>query len=171
MVSVNACPGLEEKASKATSNSDDQQVMHVAIFLYDGVEILDFSGPAEVFAVSGYRDKDGKYIRAFKVYTVAHTKETLTSQGFLKVIPDYAIANAPIPDIVVLPGGATGKSRKTPEVIEWIKAVAPKTKSNDVCLYWSLPFGGCRTSGQQVGHHLVRSCGATEQGLSKNRGA
>ena len=128
MLAVNACPGLEEKASRINNNIDDQPVMKVAIFLYDGVEILDFSGPAEVFAVSSYRDKDGKYIKAFKVYTVAHTKETITSQGFLKVIPDYSIADAPIPDIIVLPGGATGKSRKTPEVINWIKAMSENTK-------------------------------------------
>ena len=100
----------------------NKKTMKVAIFLYDGVEILDFSGPAEVFAVSGYQS-DGKYRRAFEVYTVAVTKEAVTSQGFLKILPDYSLDNAPMPDILVLPGGSTGKSRKNNKLLEWIKEV------------------------------------------------
>lgn len=124
---INMLPTAGNKSDKENLERTPQRPLNVAIFLYDGVEILDFSGPAEVFAVSGFRDEDGKYQNAFKVYTVAHTKETITSQGFLKVIPDYSVADAPVPDIIVLPGGSTGKSRKTPEVMQWIKTNAPKT--------------------------------------------
>ncbi|NAS10697.1 DJ-1/PfpI family protein [Poritiphilus flavus] len=103
---------------------EEKEKQKVAIFLYDGVEILDFSGPAEVFAVSGYRDIHGNYQRAFEVFTVAVGKDPIISQGFLKVMPDYTIEDAPSADIIVLPGGATGKSRKTPEVIRWIRESA-----------------------------------------------
>lgn len=105
--------------------------MNVAIFIYEGVEILDFSGPAEVFAVSGKKDKNEKWQSAFNVYTVAVSKDQIKSQGFIKVIPNYSISDCPDPDIIVLPGGSTGTSRKDPIVIDWIKKSA---KQSDIIL-------------------------------------
>ena len=102
--------------------------MNVAIFIYDGVELLDFGGPGEVFAASSIKNKNDKWQSAFNVYTVAASKDQLTSQGFLKIIPDHSIADCPSPDIIVLPGGSTGKSRKNPLVINWIAENAKQNK-------------------------------------------
>ena len=73
---------------------------NVAIFVHEGVELLDFAGPAEVFAAAGRG-------RAFNVYTVAVSEGDIVSQGFLTVKPAYTLANCPQPDIIVLPGGDT----------------------------------------------------------------
>lgn len=83
----------------------------VAIFLYDGVELLDFSGPGEVFGAT-----DG-----FDVYTVSTNGEEIISQGFVKVKPEYSIETAPEPDIVVFPGGGTSSVADDPELLGWIK--------------------------------------------------
>ncbi len=83
---------------------------NVAIFLYDGVELLDFAGPGEVFSASG-----------FTTYTVSVDGGQLTSQGFVKIKPDYSIENCPAPDIIVIPGGNSGPSSKDSAVIDWIK--------------------------------------------------
>ncbi len=96
------------------------KVRNVAVFVYEGVEILDFGGPSEVFAASGITDKDGKWQNAFNVYIVAESKKTIKSQGFIQVTPQYSILDCPKPDIIVLPGGNTGPSRKNPKVEEWI---------------------------------------------------
>ncbi|WP_422081012.1 DJ-1/PfpI family protein [Ulvibacterium sp.] len=101
---------------------------NVAIFLYEGVEVLDFSGPAEVFAASSVKTKEGQWTSPFNVYTVAHGSGLITSQGFLKIMPNYTIENCPTPDIIVLPGGATSKSRKNPEVIDWIRNSSERTE-------------------------------------------
>ena len=42
---------------------------------------------------------------AFRVYTVATSRAPLTSQGFVKVIPEFSFADAPRPDVFVIPGG------------------------------------------------------------------
>ncbi len=102
--------------------------MNVAVFIYDGVEVLDFSGPAEVFAVSRGTDEEGTLRSKFNVYTVATSKDPIVSQGFLDIVPDYSIATCPRPDIIVLPGGDTGASRKDDNVIQWIKANADETQ-------------------------------------------
>lgn len=89
---------------------------NVAIFIHDGVELLDFAGPGEVFSSSG-----------FNVYTVAATEQPIISQGFVKITPQYSIANCPKPDIIVLPGGATDVPMRNEDVLRWLKKAIPET--------------------------------------------
>ncbi len=84
---------------------------NVAIFIHNGVEVLDFAGPSEVFAAT----------EGFNVYTVSLTKEPIISQGFIKVVPTYSLADCPKPDILVLPGGQTGPMIENTLLINWIK--------------------------------------------------
>lgn len=90
----------------------------ICFYLYDGVEILDFAGPMEVFSYAG-----------FKVFTVSKTKEPLMSQGILKIIPEYSIADAPPADIFAVFGGDDEVAADDPEVISWIKSRDQATKS------------------------------------------
>lgn len=92
--------------------AQEKQQYNVAIFLYQNVELLDFAGPTEVFAATA----------GFKVYTVSVDGKEILSQGLLTVKPQYSISNAPIPDIVVLPGGNSGPSSKDRKVIEWVQS-------------------------------------------------
>ncbi len=84
---------------------------NVAIFIHNGVEVLDFAGPSEVFASTA----------GFNVYTVSLTKDPIISQGFIKVVPTYSLADCPKPDILVLPGGQTGPMIENTALIDWIK--------------------------------------------------
>lgn len=97
--------------------SDDKKIT-VCFYLYDGVEVLDFAGPMEVFSYAG-----------FKVITVAKTKSPLLSQGILKIIPDYSIKDAPQADIFAVFGGSDEVAADDPEVISWIKSRDKTTKS------------------------------------------
>jgi transcriptional regulator GlxA family with amidase domain len=106
---------------------------NVAIVLYEGVEVLDFAGPAEVFAAAGNFGAVGDH-PAFRVYTVATSKAPLTSQGFLKVIPDFTIKDAPPPDIIVVPGGNSGTLTNDAHFMAWAtKAFAGAEVSMSVC--------------------------------------
>jgi transcriptional regulator GlxA family with amidase domain len=95
---------------------------NVAIVLYDGVELLDFAGPAEVFAAAGgigaVGAPDGA--PAFNVFTVGKTREPITSQGFLEVVPDHSIADAPPTDIILLPGGGSDVVTTDPAMMRWV---------------------------------------------------
>lgn len=95
-----------------------QRQRNVAIFVHDGVELLDFGGPGEVFASTP----------GFNVYTVAPSEEALLSQRFLKVLPAYTIFNCPQPDIIVLPGGATNIPASNENVINWVRESAAHTE-------------------------------------------
>jgi transcriptional regulator GlxA family with amidase domain len=105
-------------ASAVTSVEPMSGKKNVAIFIHEGVELLDFSGPGEVFAAA----------RSFNVYTVALTEDAILSQGFVTVKPQYTILNCPTPDIVVLPGGNTRIPLGEPKVIEWIKRASARAE-------------------------------------------
>jgi transcriptional regulator GlxA family with amidase domain len=108
------CPHCGMKLIEQTPEERKQTMkakkLTVAFYLQDGVEVLDFAGPMEVFSYA-----------QFKVFTVSKTKEPITSQGILKIIPDYSIDDAPKADIIAFFGGNAGNAYNDPKVIEWLK--------------------------------------------------
>ncbi len=98
---------------------------NVAILLFDDIEVLDFAGPFEVFAVtdelSGYQ--------LFNVHTVAPSPGTLRARNGLKVLPDHTLESAPSPDLLIVPGGNGSKALlNQPAVLDWISRKATKAE-------------------------------------------
>jgi transcriptional regulator GlxA family with amidase domain/DNA-directed RNA polymerase subunit RPC12/RpoP len=85
--------------------------MTICFYLQDGVEVLDFAGPMEVFTYAGFR-----------VFTVSRKKEPILAQGILKILPDYSIGDAPPADILAFFGGNSGVASQDPAVISWIQS-------------------------------------------------
>jgi transcriptional regulator GlxA family with amidase domain len=104
----------------AVTASAESKVRNVAIFLYNNAEVLDWTGPAEVLAAAGHiaGTHDAP---ALKVFTVAVTKDPLLTQGFIKVTPEYSIADSPKIDVLVIPGGNTGPTQQNAEAMEWLR--------------------------------------------------
>lgn len=92
----------------------------LAILLFDEVEVLDFAGPFEVFAVTD--ELSGHQL--FRVVTVAHEKRPIRARNGLSVNPDHSFADCPRPDILIVPGGiGTRPLLNNPAVLNWIKTV------------------------------------------------
>lgn len=98
---------------------ENSNVKTVAILLFEGVELLDFAGPAEVFIVADH----GK---AFRVVTVARSTKPLKTMGGVTVTPDYDYTTAPAADIVVVPGG--NMRSVGPDGKEWIKKASSQAE-------------------------------------------
>lgn len=88
--------------------------MNVLIYLQEGVEILDFAGPVEVFSYAG-----------FEVHTVTADGGAILSQGIVKVLPEYSIETAPQADIICFFGGNGIASSKNKAVTDWLRRQAP----------------------------------------------
>jgi transcriptional regulator GlxA family with amidase domain len=101
---------------------------NVAVVIYEGVELLDFAGPAEVFAAASGFGSNGSD-RAFHVYTIAAKKAPIVSQGFVDVTPDYSIEDAPKPDILVIPGGSSSNVIRDAAMMEWIRNVSAQAEN------------------------------------------
>jgi putative intracellular protease/amidase len=74
---------------------------NVAILIFDEVEVLDFCGPFEVFAVAGRGDD----FNPFTVYTVAEKSQPIMARNGLSVNPAYTILDCPQPAVLVVPAG------------------------------------------------------------------
>jgi transcriptional regulator GlxA family with amidase domain len=93
--------------------------LSVHLLLWDGVELLDFAGPGQVFAVAGRGT-------AFQVRTVAARPGPVRSQGFLQVVPDLVLDQAPPADILVIPGGETDRAVADPAFMAGFHRAAPE---------------------------------------------
>lgn len=106
----------------------------VAIFIFDDVEVLDFSGPFEIFGVAGKQNGQKGY---FNVFTVAE-KNTISARNNLVITPTYTFENCPIPDILLIPGGGGFRPDGTPfgsrkemnnqRLLDWVKAMNEKVE-------------------------------------------
>lgn len=95
----------------------------VAVAISEGVQVIDFSGPWEVFQdvvlKSGKSDNGAEDRNPFDLCTVAETKDAVTGSGGLKILPDYTFATAPAPKVVVVPAQSG-----SPGLHAWLKKVA-----------------------------------------------
>lgn len=101
-------PGVCTHCNMPLVKKDDSKT--IAFYLQNGVEVLDFAGPMEVFAYAGY-----------KVFTVSADQKPIKSQGILQIVPDYSIENAPKADILAFFGGNSSAASKNKKVIDWVQ--------------------------------------------------
>ena len=99
--------------------------LKVAILIFNGVQIIDYTGPYEVFGQA-----------RFDVFTVAETSAPIRTAMRMTVTPSYTFENCPKPDILVIPGGggfqpgdgAVGDQMINPVLIKWIQVNASSAK-------------------------------------------
>lgn len=92
---------------------------NVAILIFDDVEVLDFTGPFEVFNVAGELIQPAP----FHTYTVAGKPGPITARGKLSINPHYTIENCPAPHILLIPGGVGTRPLLNDAVLlDWIQS-------------------------------------------------
>lgn len=91
--------------------------MNIGILLFNQVEVLDFTGPFEVFSLA---KKDGK--DAFNVFTIGEDESTISAHNNLLIQPNYTINNHPPLDILIIPGGygAEHIELKNATILKWV---------------------------------------------------
>ena len=102
----------------------EQGQIPIAFLISDGAVVIDFCGPWEVF-----RDVNipGRQDHPFRLYTVAETTAPIRAGGGMKIVPDYTLANAPAPKVIVIPA----QSEPSAAMLEWIRK---STKNTDVTM-------------------------------------
>jgi len=99
--------------------------MNTAVLLFDGVQIIDYTGPWEAFGRRG------------NVYGVSEHGQPITTSMGMQVVPNHSFADAPPADVLVVPGGGNsgepgstpygvGAQLAIPAVIDWIRATAER---------------------------------------------
>lgn len=98
--------------------------MNIGIYIYDQAEVLDFSGPFEVFSTASRISDDPK---PFDAFLVSETGKTVHARAGYKVIPDYGFHNHPDIDVLIVVGGDHSDEMHKPQVLDWITQQAAKT--------------------------------------------
>jgi transcriptional regulator GlxA family with amidase domain len=95
--------------------------VRVAFLLGDSANVIDTSGPWEVFQDVMLVDGNDMH-HPFEMFTVAPTDDILTMTGGLKVKPHYSIRNAPQPNLIVVPA-----HRATDDSRAWLREASAGT--------------------------------------------
>ena len=105
---ITACAQTPAKSSKPPRN--------LAILIFDGVQIIDYTGPYETFGHT--YSNDGQ---AFNIYTVSEKTNAITTSMGMSVNPKFSFENAPKPDVLLVPGGDVRAQVDSPTVIKWLQ--------------------------------------------------
>jgi putative intracellular protease/amidase len=107
-------PGVCPHCGMTLIAQTDRRRTTVAILLFDGVEIIDYSGPWEVFGQAG-----------FEVFSVAEKLDPIETTFGQRVVPKYTIDNCPKCDILLIPGGRVlAQMLENSKLLDWIKSNA-----------------------------------------------
>jgi putative intracellular protease/amidase/YHS domain-containing protein len=96
----------------------------VAFLISEGAQMIDFTGPWEVFqdvVIPGRADQP------FRLYTVSESTSPIHASGGMKIVPDYTFENAPEPKVIVIPA----QSKPSEATLEWLRK---STKTTDVTM-------------------------------------
>lgn len=90
--------------------------MNVAILVFDGVDVLDWAGPMEVFVNA----------HTFNAYTVAADRRAYDGMGH-RLYPEYTFTDMPEPDILIIPGGSVAALMHQKNITDWIRETSAKS--------------------------------------------
>ena len=116
--SVLVSPVVQAQSATPPQSAPEQKkstTRNLAIFIFEGVQIIDYTGPYEVF---GHAWNDEQPM--FNIYTVAEKAGPITTAMGMTVVPKYTFENAPKPDIVLFPGGNVRPQLGNENVIKWV---------------------------------------------------
>ena len=97
--------------------------MNIGIYIYDNAEVLDFSGPFEVFSVANRLAKN-----IWNVFLVSETGYLVAARGNFLIQPHYAISTHPEIDVLVVVGGIHTEEVKKENVINWVSRTSESAK-------------------------------------------
>jgi transcriptional regulator GlxA family with amidase domain len=103
MSSVIPPVSIETSSTKLTPPAKGK--IPVAVAISEGVTVMDFAGPWEVFQDVHVRDRGSDHDEQmpFQLFTVSDKIETIAGSAGLKLVPDYTFDNAPPAKVVVVP--------------------------------------------------------------------
>lgn len=137
--------------------------LSVGIFLFNGVEELDFVGPLEVFTMAMHPESKGK------LHLIAEKRDLIRCGKGMRVMPDHVIDDHPPLDVLLVPGGlATREEVKNERSIGWIAKTAPSCQwVTSVCTGSMLLLAAGVAKGKRITTHwmaldILREMGGAE---------
>ena len=102
----------------------------IGIVLFEHVEVLDFTGPYEVFTAARPDEaKRREEPSPFTVHLAAETDGPVATAAGMRVLPDCTLADCPRLDILCVPGGwGTRREIGNPALLAWLRQRAAQAE-------------------------------------------
>ncbi len=97
--------------------------MNIGIYIYDDAEVLDFSGPFEVFSVAKRLEMND-----WNVFLISETGSQVAARNNFLIQPHYSMSNHPDIDVLVVAGGIHTEEVKKENVIQWVSNISASAK-------------------------------------------
>jgi len=125
--------------------------MNIGIYIYDNAEVLDFSGPFEVFTTATRVCVDSE---PFSVILIGETSNTISARAGFCINPTNGFHDHPKLDVLLVVGGYHYDEMTKPNVLNWIAKQANQVQYvASVCSgAWLLAEAGVLTN-QKVTTH------------------
>jgi putative intracellular protease/amidase len=95
----------------------------VGVLLFEGFELLDVFGPLEAWGMVG------EITRAYTIVTAAETPGPVKSAQGPRAVADYALADCPPIDAILVPGGVgTRREVNNAALLEWLRRRAAQAE-------------------------------------------
>jgi transcriptional regulator GlxA family with amidase domain len=149
----------ETSADRNRLTAPERGRIPVAFAISEGVTVIDFAGPWEVFQDVMLSGRQGMEQMPFQLFTVSERQEPVIGSAGLKLIPDYTFENAPQPKVVVVPA-----QRGSAALHEWLRKVSRATDVTfSVCTgAFQLAKAGLLAGKAATTHHLFQDRLASE---------
>lgn len=100
----------------------------LGIYIFDGVEVVDFTAPFGIFAVAQRMDPE------LDVFLVGDTAKSVQATAGLQVTPRYGLDDHPDMDAFLIPGGiGTRREMHNARLLGFVRALPEKTCLVSVC--------------------------------------
>lgn len=93
--------------------------MNIGIYIYNQAEVLDFSGPFEVFSTAKRLGAED-----LNVFLISENAGPVIARGGFKVLADYSLNNHPKIDLLMVVGGVHTDEMNKRNVLDWLASVS-----------------------------------------------
>jgi transcriptional regulator GlxA family with amidase domain len=92
--------------------------LNIGIYIYKNAEVLDFSGPFEVFSTANRLNNTNLHMN---VFLMGETDLSVEARGGLCVTPKYHIHNHPALDLLIVVGGIHTEEIQKTHIMQWLQ--------------------------------------------------
>lgn len=99
----------------------------VGIVIYDGFTLVDLAVPYDLLIqATGLNDSTQ---RMFELYTVSRSKDLITCEGGIQILPKHIYPDAKVYDVLLVPGGSGApEATKNLRLMNWFGRAAKLAK-------------------------------------------
>jgi transcriptional regulator GlxA family with amidase domain len=121
--------GIAAAGVRASAEAEEAGMMkRLGIYIFNGVEVIDWAGPAGVFAVARRMDPE------LDAFLVGDSLVPVMTTASITVQPRYCLDQRPDMDAFLIPGGiGTRAEMHNGRLIDFVRALPEKTLLVSVC--------------------------------------